>query len=130
MPIVIMSEAQMAGIGEHVFKSQVLGSPAILHRTVLVRYTNRLVALAKCKFGATIPVTVGGTSCDEYPFASSYEGGTGGSVAKVDWTSNLIQGGVLSMFYRLCGVAADVHPLNEFLTIPAAVSPTSFECRF
>ena len=41
-----------------------------------------------------------GMSCDEYPFASTYEGGTGAVIAAVPIKENSSQGGQLSAFYR------------------------------
>ena len=40
-----------------------------------------------------------GMSCDEYPFASTYEGGTGAVIAAVPIKENNSQGGQLSAFY-------------------------------
>ncbi|MFZ6682210.1 hypothetical protein ACO0LI_30370 [Undibacterium sp. Tian12W] len=57
MPIVFMSESQLPGVGQHVYLSQAMASQAILHRTQALRYTNRLVALAKCALGQGMPVT-------------------------------------------------------------------------
>ncbi len=131
MPIVFMSEALMPGIGEHVAESQAMGSPATLNRTALLKSTNRGVALAKCALGMDIPVQNGGSSCDEYPFASTYQGGIGSTVAKVRLLSNWTQGGVLSSFYTACLVTPDVFPTNEFLVLPVVSSPgTNFQCRF
>ncbi|MGA9334840.1 MAG: RHS repeat-associated core domain-containing protein, partial [Rudaea sp.] len=130
MPIVFMSETLMPGIGEHVQKSQALGSPAVLNRTSLLKITNRALNIAKCKIGLGISVANGGSSCDEYPFASTYQGGIGATVAKVPLYSNLVQGGVLSSFYYACFVPPDVFPVNEFLVIPVLSTPTNFECRF
>jgi RHS repeat-associated protein len=131
MPIVFMSEVLMPGIGEHVAESQAMGSPAVLNRTGLLRTTNRGVALAKCALGMDIPVQNGGSSCDEYPFASTYQGGLGSTVAKVRLLSNWTQGGVLSGFYNACIVTPDIFPTNEFLVLPVASSPGSnFQCRF
>jgi hypothetical protein len=131
MPIVFMSESLMPGIGEHVMKSQAMGSPAILNRTALLKYTNRALNIAKCRFGVGVPVVNSGSSCDEYPFASTYQGGIGATVAKVDLFSNWVQGGVLSGFYSACLVTPDVFPLNEFLVLPVVSAPgTNFQCRF
>lgn len=41
-----------------------------------------------------------GEQCDEYPFARSWEGGTGSSVYSVPGTDNSAQGGVLSSFLQ------------------------------
>jgi hypothetical protein len=42
-------------------------------------------------------------SCDEYPFASSRQGGKGAHVVAVPLRENCSQGGVLSAFYRTFG---------------------------
>lgn len=130
MPIVFMSEVQLPGIGEHVLKSQEKGSSSILHRSSYFQYTNRLVATTKCALGMDILVTKSGSSCDEYPFASSIEGGMNATVAKVPILSNLTQGGVLGAFYTVCGVIRDFIPLNEFVVIPVASATQSFQCRW
>ena len=41
-----------------------------------------------------------GHNCDEYPFASSFQGGRGSVTRMVPRRENSIQGGVLSAFYR------------------------------
>ena len=41
-----------------------------------------------------------GHNCDEYPFASTFQGGRGSVVRMVPRRENSIQGGVLSAFYR------------------------------
>jgi Deoxyribonuclease NucA/NucB len=40
------------------------------------------------------------TSCDEYPFASTLEGGAGASIAPVPVSEQNSQGGTLSSFYQ------------------------------
>lgn len=40
-----------------------------------------------------------GLSCDEYPFASTYEGGKGATTAIVPIKENSLHGGQLSYFY-------------------------------
>ena len=39
-------------------------------------------------------------SCDEYPFASTYEGGKGATIAEVPLKENQSQGGQLNAFYK------------------------------
>jgi RHS repeat-associated protein len=93
-PIVVMSEDRMPGIGEHVQIFQSMGSPALLDRTVIDKIPNRVAALVKCYLaGQTIQVAQGGKSCDEYPFASTLQGGAPATIAKVPLRSNLVQGG-------------------------------------
>jgi Deoxyribonuclease NucA/NucB len=52
---------------------------------------------AEC--GDEPPLGFGGT-CDEYPFASTAEGGAGASTMGVDAVQNRSQGGYLSGFYE------------------------------
>jgi RHS repeat-associated protein len=131
MPIVFMSDVVMPGIGQHVQMSQAMGSPAILNRSAFLKYANRALNLTKCVMGLAMVTAAGGTSCDEYPFASTYQGGLGATVAKVPWTSNLAQGGVLSSFYTACMVQPDIYTLSEFLVIPVLQTTAgNFQCRF
>jgi hypothetical protein len=46
-------------------------------------------------------------SCDEYPFASTWEGGWGASVADVPRDENSLQGRVLSAFYARNRIGQD-----------------------
>jgi len=130
MPLVVMDDLRMPGIGEHVSKSQMLGSPAILNRQNYWIVSNRALAIGKCAAGLDIPVSSVGRSCDEYPFASTVQGGFYSTVAKVPLLSNLVQGGVLSSFYSICGVIPNIMPLNEFLVIPAQSTSVGFECNW
>jgi hypothetical protein len=41
-----------------------------------------------------------GNSCDEFPFASTHEGGSGARLRCVDSTENSSEGGQLAAFYR------------------------------
>ena len=127
IPIVLMSGTQMPAISLHVEASQLLGRPSLLRRTWLLKDSNRRVAMTKCRLGSEL-VFNAGESCDEYPFASSYEGGYSSTVAGVPLVENLIQGGVLSSFYGLCRVVPDVPVFNEFVVIPVLATPRSFQC--
>ena len=132
MPILFHPEVIMPGIGEHVQKSIADGSPAILNRTFVRKSSNLLAALAKCRAGDTISVNAHGRSCDEYPFASTTQGGSSATVAKVPLPSQWVQGGIISAFYSVCLVAPDAGALSEFLVIPTRSRPggRSFQCRF
>ncbi len=56
-----------------------------------------------------------GNQLDEFPYASTQQGGAGAVAAPVPWLQNAVQGGLLSAFYRysLKGV-----PLTPFLVVP------------
>ena len=71
------------------------GKPSQLTRTTnssQIRKNRRDSKCTKMKPG-------NGMSCDEYPFASTYEGGTGAVIAAVPIKENNSQGGQLSAFY-------------------------------
>ena len=58
-----------------------------------------------------------GLSCDEYPFASTEEGGQGqAAIRLVDPRDNSGEGALLSAFYRRCDVPTSL--TKKFLTIP------------
>lgn len=67
-----------------------------------------------CRAGNLVPISNTGTSCDEYPFASSAQGG-GATVAKIPLYSQLVQGGMISAFYAACMIAPDTGPRSEFV---------------
>ena len=129
-PMVFMRLSRIPAITEHTAASQAAGRPSLLHRTAnaSVIAANRVFAYAKCAIGATILPRVG-DSCDEYPYASTYEGG--GPVATVRFVpfeEQLSQGGTLSMFYSLCSIVPDAPGFNEFLVVPVLSAPISFSC--
>ncbi|KAJ2998777.1 hypothetical protein NUW58_g216 [Xylaria curta] len=49
---------------------------------------------------AALPWSQKGNSCDEFPFASTFEGGTGAILRCVDSKENSSEGGQLSAFYK------------------------------
>ena len=61
-------------------------------------------------------VAGGGTTCDEYPFASTFQGGANTVIAEVSGAENSKQGGILSGFYgRTFGYVGG--PLAKFVVI-------------
>jgi hypothetical protein len=68
-----------------------------------------------------------GLNCDEYPFATSLEGGSHNnpSVQGVDPTESVLQGGRLSAFYGSCSVSEG----DEFVVLPVPAVPTVGLCR-
>ena len=72
------------------------GKPSQLTRTTnssQIRKNRRDSGCTKMKPGP-------GMSCDEYPFASTNEGGLGAVIVAVPLKENQSQGGQLSAFYR------------------------------
>ncbi|EPQ32217.1 uncharacterized protein PFL1_00414 [Pseudozyma flocculosa PF-1] len=83
---------------------QCLGKPSTLHRDSANASTRRQQTACqspnRCSGNPT-----DSNSCDEYPYASSIEGGAGSATRCVPSAENSSQGGSLSSFYRSAGVA-------------------------
>jgi Deoxyribonuclease NucA/NucB len=99
LPIVVLDAEKMPFIGRNITTAWAAGKPGILTRggdeTIKA---NRAKSCGKFK-----PAYPGG-SCDEYPFASSLEGGTGAQVEEVPMREQACQGGTLSSQYRREGI--------------------------
>jgi RHS repeat-associated protein len=97
-PKVVPVPAQiMPTIAAHDALAQVAGYPDILTRCSPVQAAaNRAAALAGLP-----PIAGYGLSWDEYPFASSSQGGLGSSVMGVPANEQLIQGGIIAASYAL-----------------------------
>ena len=97
IPRVNFSRSVVPGVAGHIARAQRQGKPRTLNRLTGRRRIDRNRRQA-CRNFQPIP---GVLSCDEYPFASSRQGGRGASVAGVPPVENNIQGGILSVFYRV-----------------------------
>jgi hypothetical protein len=92
LPVFIVNSKRTPAIAAHIRAAQAAGKPAILHRVVPVPRDRRPGACRGWR---------GPGSCDEYPFASTYEGGPGkASIASVPVPEQRRQGGDLAGFYR------------------------------
>jgi nicotinamidase-related amidase len=100
LPTVTFSKAKVPNIAAHIEAAQKAGKPATL--TKVDSTTQAANRSAACKgFTATAAEKAKGfTSCDEYPFASSKEGGTNASTSAVPVSEQNSQGGTLSAFYQ------------------------------
>ncbi|MCA9181201.1 MAG: hypothetical protein KDA51_07095, partial [Planctomycetales bacterium] len=97
LPIYPVSRARMPRIAENIEHAQLARHPAELTRaSPEVIDTNRKLATSG------VPRGIG--SVDEYPFASTIEGGRGAWVGHVPRTEQYSQGGTLSNFYRTNGI--------------------------
>jgi hypothetical protein len=101
LPTVTFSKAKVPNIAAHIAKAQAAGKPSTL--TYLgpnspQKNKNRAAACGSFKASAA-EIAAGNTSCDEYPFATTSEGGAGASVAAVPTLEQSSQGGTLSGFY-------------------------------
>jgi hypothetical protein len=97
VPAVVFDKAQFPNIAPHIANAQKSGKPKRLRRLTdrsKIR-RNRREACGKFK---------GPDTCDEYPFASSYEGGAGALVTSVPRSEQNSQGGTLSSFYQKHGL--------------------------
>jgi hypothetical protein len=104
-PTIAFSAAQLPEIAAHIQRAQVAGQPGGRPSgRPLERLTGPQVnrnRRARCprslvrRYRRERP----GGSCDEYPFASSAQGGSGSSVANVPQRENSSQGGQLGVFY-------------------------------
>jgi len=95
VPVIEFSRTRASNIAENFDEAVAQGQPTRLTRTdVAQRDTNRAEALAGHQ-----PAPAG-QSLDEYPFASTVEGGAGANVRAVPVAEQNYQGGVLSGAYR------------------------------
>lgn len=98
LPTVIFIRVTLPQIANNIADAQARGYPDVLTRTTDRQRINRNRAQACRNFVPQPPLN---TSCDEYPFASTYEGGAGASIRAVTVLEQNIQGGILSAFYRI-----------------------------
>ena len=93
LPVFVVDSKKTPEIAKHVRAAQAGGQPRVLHRvSAAVREANRRAVCGHWPRGSKL-------SCDEYPFASTYEGGRGASIAGVPLREQRRQGGALRAFY-------------------------------
>ncbi|KIS69430.1 uncharacterized protein UMAG_11931 [Mycosarcoma maydis] len=105
---------------------QCAGKPTTLHRDSANASANRAKTACKspnrCANNAS-----DSNSCDEYPYASSREGGTGSVTRCVPATENSRQGGTLSSFYTNNGIT-DGDAYNVAFTSTSGLQYCSGSC--
>lgn len=105
IPTIVFTTADFPNIAPHIKNAQTkLGKPRKLNRLTdpsKIR-KNRREACAAFK---------GPDTCDEYPFASTYQGGKGAAITSVPSAEQSKQGGFLGGFYRKHGLG-DKDPFN------------------
>lgn len=97
LPTLEIDASRMPNIAKNVQSALDEGHPGILSRTTdssLIRSNRAAACEGFCGPG----------SPDEYPFASTLQGGAGARVAGVPIGEQRIQGGVLSSFYQKYGI--------------------------
>ncbi len=100
--VVPMPRSVIPDVADHVASAQASGQPQSLHRaTPAQARTNRRLTRPGWSAGP-------GYQWDEYPFASSIEGGPGASVARVPERQNRIQGGIIAGSYLLQRITPNV----------------------
>jgi RHS repeat-associated protein len=93
IPVLIIDADIMPNIARNIQAAiEDENKPSLLNRNMDISWiaANRVLACGRFQ---------GTGSCDEYPFASSMQGGLGARVAGVPLQENRIQGGVISAFY-------------------------------
>lgn len=98
LPLYTISYKQTPTIASHVSQAIQSGRPWKLTYIGSKNPLNDQNRKKACK-GLPSPRPAG-KQCDEYPFASTYQGGTGASAVLVPEQENSIQGGQLSSFYQ------------------------------
>lgn len=93
IPVLIIDYNIMPNIARNIqFAIEDENKPSMLNRNMDPAWiaANRVLACGRFQ---------GSGSCDEYPFASSMQGGLGSRTAGVPLQENRIQGGVIGAFY-------------------------------
>ena len=89
----------MPDVAANIQAAQQAGHPNLLHRI-----TSRSAIRRNRRQACGSVTCASGESCDEYPFASSQEGGTGARTQCVPAGQQNSQGGTLSSFYSSNGI--------------------------
>jgi hypothetical protein len=98
IPVFVVDAERMPHIAAHILFAWKMSppKPRLLHRASARQgRANRRLACADFP----PPVQPDDPECDEYPFATTREGGRGASIAPVPPVENRRQGGALSAFY-------------------------------
>ena len=98
------------------------GQPARLNRISPGNPRGWLRSTPQCSGNVAL---LSGMWCDEYPFASTRQGGPGSSVMLAPAFEQMLQGGKLGAFYGLCKVTPNVAPDDGFAVGPAPFLPTT-----
>lgn len=112
LPVVTFSRSTVPNIAANIENAQKNRQPSILTRSTSkeLQTSNRYEACKKVVNGVKVfvasptEIAAGRTSCDEYPFATTLEGGLGATTAAVKPTENSSQGGTLGGFYKSKGI--------------------------
>jgi hypothetical protein len=107
LKFVIMDAARMPFITRNISTAWRVGKPGVLTKDANAEPVNRKQVCLP-----SFPRPNGG-QCDEYPFASTSQGGAGAQEQEVPARENQCQGGTLSVQYRSAGIKDG----NSFLVV-------------
>ena len=131
MPIIFFDSESMPAITRHITSSIENGSPNVLTRTDSYNaMKNRLWAYAMCAALSQpfFPRTPGANSCDEYPFASTQEGGMFATIWFSPVSEQNRQGGLISSFYTNCRIRENDPEFGVFAVVPVVSTGVPYEC--
>jgi hypothetical protein len=112
LKVVVINAERMPFIARNIQLAWADGHPFLLHRNSAKQAANRIAAC-----GSFTPKYPGG-SCDEYPFATTNEGGSGARTEEVPVREQRCQGGAVNAGYT----KADIRQGDEFLVVVSAPS--------
>ena len=95
LPVLVIKSEKMPNIAAHIKQAQANGKAS-----TLTRITDKAQIDANREAACGRFVRQGNLECDEYPFASTREGGSGASTRGVPPREQRVQGGTMSSFYR------------------------------
>jgi hypothetical protein len=100
LPTLTISKARNPDLAAHIDDAQAAGQPSVLTRlqNAAQQNANRQSSLLG------VPRAPSGMQLDEYPFASTHEGGAGASVRAIPSGQNSSQGALLRNFYQSFGI--------------------------
>jgi RHS repeat-associated protein len=96
--VIPMPRSIIPGVAAHIASAQ---SPPTTKPMLLERCSPGQAVLNRAAAIKGIPSAGPGYSLDEYPFASSIQGGAGASVAAVPFWENCVQGGIIGACYKI-----------------------------
>ncbi len=120
LKFVILDAARMPFITRNVSTAWKAGHPGVLTKDSTRQADNRKKACLP-----SFPRTYGG-QCDEYPFASTRQGGAGAQEHEVPARENLCQGGTLRTKYAAAGIE-DGDDYLVVITHPDKIAPGPFQ---
>jgi hypothetical protein len=120
LKFVIIDAAKMPFVARNISTAWESGRPGVLTKDKAAESANRRKVCL-----ASFPRSHGG-QCDEYPFASTRQGGDGAQEHEVPPRENQCQGGTLRARYAAAGIG-DGDDFLVVITHPSKIAPGPFE---